>query len=58
MPKSPIVLVLFQAVSKDLKSKCCIALPIDAEIVRIFEKTVMGGYSCVNTRMDFILIFF
>ena len=25
----------------------------DAEIVRIFEKTVMGGYSCINTRMAF-----
>ena len=36
-----------------LKSKCCITLPTDAEIVRIFEKTVMGGYSCVNTRMGF-----
>ena len=28
-------------------------LPTDAEIVRIFEKTVMGGYSCINTRMAF-----
>ena len=36
-----------------LKSKCCIALPTDAEIVRVFEKTVMGGYSCVNTKMGF-----
>ena len=36
-----------------LKSKCCIVLPTDAEIVRVFEKTVMGGYSCVNTRMGF-----
>ena len=36
-----------------LKSKCCIALPTDAEIVTIFEKTVMGGYSCVNTRIGF-----
>ena len=36
-----------------LKSKCLIALPTDAEIIRIFEKTVMGGYSCVNTRMAF-----
>ena len=24
-----------------------------SKIVRIFEKTVMGGYSCVNTRMGF-----
>ena len=36
-----------------LKSKCKIVLPTDAEIVRIFEKTVMGGYSCINTRMAF-----
>ena len=28
-------------------------LPTDAEIVRLFEKTVMGGYSCINTRMAF-----
>ena len=36
-----------------LKSKCCIALQTDAEIVRVFEKTLIGGYSCVNTRMAF-----
>ena len=36
-----------------LKSKCSIALPIDAEIINVFEKTVMGGYSCVNTRVGF-----
>ena len=36
-----------------LKSKCRIVLPTDAEIVRIFERTVMGGYSCINTRMAF-----
>ena len=36
-----------------LQSKCVIALPTDAEIVRIFEKTLIGGYSCVNTRMAF-----
>ena len=36
-----------------LKSECCIALSTDAEIVRIFEKKVMGGYSCVNTRICF-----
>ena len=35
------------------KSKCCIALPTDAEIVRVFEKTLIAGYSCVNTRMAF-----
>ena len=36
-----------------LKSKCCIALPTHADIVRVFEKTVTGGYICVNTRMGF-----
>ena len=36
-----------------LKSKCKIVLPTDAEIVRVFEKTVMDGYSCINTRMTF-----
>ena len=36
-----------------LKSKCKIVLPTDAEIVRNFEKRVMGGYSCINTRMAF-----
>ena len=35
------------------KSKCFIALPTDAEFIRVIEKTVMGGYSCVNTRMAF-----
>ena len=36
-----------------LKSKCKIVLPTDAEIVRVFEKTVMGGYSCINIRIAF-----
>ena len=36
-----------------LKSKCKIVLPTGAEILRVFEKTVMGGYSCINTRMAF-----
>ena len=35
------------------KSKCNIVLPLDAKIVRIFEKTLIGGYSCVNTRLAF-----
>ena len=35
------------------KSKCAVVLPTDAEIIRIFEKTLIGGYSCVNTRMAF-----
>ena len=35
------------------KSKCCIVLPTDAEYVRAFEKTLLGGFSCVNTRLAF-----
>ena len=35
------------------KSKCNIAMPTDAEKIRVFEKTLIGGYSCVNTRMAF-----
>ena len=27
------------------KSKCCIALPTDADFVRVFEKTLVGGFS-------------
>ena len=36
-----------------LKSKCYIGLPIDAEIVRVFESILIAGYTCVNTRMAF-----
>ena len=43
----------FSGCVRRLRSKCCIALPTDAEIIRVFEKTVMDGYSCVNTRMGF-----
>ena len=35
------------------KSKCLIALPTDAEHVRVFEKTLIDGFSCVNTRLAF-----
>ena len=35
------------------KSKCLIALPTDAEYVRVFEKTLICGFSCVNTRLAF-----
>ena len=28
-------------------------LPVDAEMIRVFEKTLIGGYSCVNTRLAF-----
>ena len=35
------------------KSKSCIALPTDAEHGRGFEKTLIGVFSCVNTRLAF-----
>ena len=35
------------------KSKCGIALPTDTEHVRVFEKTLIGSFSCVNTRLAF-----
>ena len=35
------------------KSKCFTALPNDAEHVRAFEKTLIGGFNCVNTRLAF-----
>ena len=35
------------------KSKCNIVLPQDAEVVKLFEKTLIGGYSCINTRLAF-----
>ena len=35
------------------KSKCFIALPTDVEYVRAFEKTLLGGFSCENTRLAF-----
>ena len=43
----------FSGCIQRLKSKCCIALPIDAEIVRVFESILKAGYTCVNTQMAF-----
>ena len=34
-------------------SKVITALPISNEVVDIFEKTLTGGFSCVNTRLAF-----
>ena len=34
-------------------SKCNIVMLTDAEKIRVNEKTLIGGYSCVNTRMTF-----
>ena len=35
------------------KSKCILALPIDNTQMEIFEKTLCGGFSSVNTRLSF-----
>ena len=35
------------------KSKCLIVLPTEAEHARIFEKTLIRGFSCVNIRLAF-----
>ena len=35
------------------KSKCNIVMPADAKKIRVFENTLIGGYSYVNTRMAF-----
>ena len=31
------------------RSKCLIALPTEVEHLKLFEKTLIGGFSCVNT---------
>ena len=43
----------FSGCVQRFKSKCCIALPADAEVIRAFGKTLIGGYICVKTRMEF-----
>ena len=43
----------FSGCAQRHQSKCCIALPTDTEYVRIFEKTLIGGFSCVNTKLPF-----
>ena len=35
------------------KSKYLIALSTDAQHVRVFKKTLIGGFSCVDTRLAF-----
>ena len=37
------------------ESKCIIALPTCAEHVELFAKTLIGGFSCVNTILAFDL---
>ena len=43
----------FSGSAQRSQSKWNIALPTDAEHVRVFEKTLIGGFSCVNTRLVF-----
>ena len=40
------------------KSKCNIVMPTNAEQIRVFENTLIGGYSCVNTRVAFDTVVF
>ena len=35
------------------QSKVILALPTDNSIMEIFEKTLTGGFTCVNTRFSF-----
>ena len=35
------------------KTKCNIVMPTNTEQIRVFETTLIGGYSYVNTRMAF-----
>ena len=37
------------------KSKCIIALPTSTDHIERFEKTLIGGFSCVRTRLAFDL---
>ena len=45
--------VAFVDASNRNKSKYCIALPTNAEHVRVFEKTLIGGFSCINAWLAF-----
>ena len=35
------------------QSKVILALPTNNSILEIFERTITGGFSCVNTRLSF-----
>lgn len=39
-------------VHQDIR-KCCIALPIDSETVKLFERTLIGGFSDVKLKLAF-----
>ena len=35
------------------QTKCIFALPVNNTQVEVFEKTLCGGFSCINTRLSF-----
>ena len=35
------------------KSKVILILPTNNSVMEVFEKTLTGGFSCVNTRLSF-----
>ena len=43
----------FSGCTQRYQSECNIALPTDAEHVRLLEKTLTSGFSCLNTRLAF-----
>lgn len=43
----------FSGYAQRNESKCNLVLPLNSGIVKIFEKTLVRGFSCVNTRMAF-----
>ena len=44
--------ILSGSMERDL-SKIIISLPNNNEHIELFEKTLTGGFSCVNTRLSF-----
>ena len=43
----------FSGCAQRNKSKCNIVLPTNTNKIKVFENTLIGGYSCVNTRVAF-----
>ena len=35
------------------QSKVILALPMNNSVMKVFEKTLTGGFNCVNTRLSF-----
>ena len=48
-PRKPNLPISFSRCAHKEQSKCLIALPSEVEHIRVFEKTLIGGFSCVNT---------